>query len=188
MTDKFYSVDRRGFYQTGLSLDLMKADPLKRPLLHLDGCYTEDDLKAHLQTLFPEGLSLHGWHYSVEMHNAVAHAHEEIETLYVNHAITVELLFEYVRRAYFPQERSRFQSFFAWESLEKAIEFRQDDQPIYLIESDHILRADQRWLSIGVQNIAGSLTAHNYWRGIPTDQPCWEAVLSCPVKVKERVV
>jgi hypothetical protein len=59
----FYSVDRRGLYQTGGTLDLWKQGPLLgRPVWRLPDWFEADDLRAHVA----EGLSLHGWQYMVE--------------------------------------------------------------------------------------------------------------------------
>jgi hypothetical protein len=54
----FYSVDRRGFYRTGSTLDLWQQDPLGRPFWRLPDWFEADDLRAHVAELFPDGLSL----------------------------------------------------------------------------------------------------------------------------------
>jgi hypothetical protein len=87
-----------------------------------------------------------------------------VRALFVNHNMVVELVFEYVRRAAFPSRCSRFQSFFAWESLEMARAFRKEGQALYRVESSSIFRADQSWLTLGVQNaLRASLVV---WRTI----------------------
>lgn len=185
MTVALYSVDRGGFYRTGNLLSLAQEDPFNRPLLNLPGWFGDNDLRSHLQALFPDGLSPHGWQYLVNRHDFIRV--DGSQTAFVNHEMAVELVFEYVRRAAFQRAQSRFQSFFAWESLEQALGFRQGDQPIYRLESDHVMYADQCWLTLGVQNVAASFSAHNYWRGVPTNQPRWEAVLAPPVCVMKRI-
>src|SRR4051794_38761793 len=93
--DMFYSVDRRGLYQTGGTLDLWQEDPLGRPFWRLPDWFVADDLRAHVAELFPNGLSLHGWQYMVERHDFIRPA--DSNALFVNHNMVVELVFEYVR-------------------------------------------------------------------------------------------
>jgi uncharacterized protein YndB with AHSA1/START domain len=81
----------------------------------------------------------------------------------------------------------RVQSFFAWESLEMAKAFRKGGQALYRIESSSIFRADQSWLTLGVQNAIASLSAHRYWSGAPSGTPRWEILLAAPVRVMERI-
>jgi len=182
----FYSVDRSGLYQTGHTLDLWHQDPLRgRPFWRLPDWFEADDLRAHVAELFPDGLSLHGWQYMVERHDFIRPTNSD--ALFVNHNMVVELVFEYVRRAVFPSRCSRFQSFFAWESLEMARAFRKDGQALYRVESSSIFRADQSWLTLGVQNAIASLSAHRYWSGAPSGTPRWEILLAPPVRVRERI-
>ena len=54
--------------------------------------------------------------------------------------------------------------------------FRKEGQALYRVESSAIFRADQSWLTLGVQNaIAQSGT------------PRWEILLAPPVRVMERI-
>ena len=184
--DMFYSVDRSGLYQTGGTLDLWQQDPvLGRPFWRLPDSFEAGDLRAHVAELFPDGLSLHGWQYMVERHDFIRPTNSD--ALFVNHNMVVELVFEYVRRAVFPSRRSRFQSFFAWESLEMARAFRKEGQALYRVGSSSIFRADQSWLTLGVQNAIASLSAHRYWSGAPSGTPRWEILLAPPVRVMERI-
>lgn len=185
MTPLFYSVDRRDFYQEGNQLDLTLADNFNRPLWNLPGWFSESELKTHLIELFPDGLSFHGWQYLLDRHDFEKIGTSQIS--YVNHEVTVELIFEYVRRASYPKLPSRFQSFFAWGSIEEARAFRQNQQPIYQLECKQFFKADQKLLTSGVQNIAGSLCAHKYWSGKATNEPRWEYLLLPPVTVTKRV-
>ena len=136
----FYSVDRSGLYQTGGTLDLWQQDKvLGRPFWRLPDWFEADDLRTHVAELFPDGLSQHGWQYMVERHDFIRPTNSD--ALFVNHNMVVELVFEYVRRAVFPSRGSRFQSFFAWESLEMARAFRKEGQALYRVESSSIFRA-----------------------------------------------
>jgi hypothetical protein len=163
----------------------MAQDPLGRPFWRLPDWFEADDLRAHVAELFPDGLSLHGWQYMVERHDVIRPT--DSNALFVNHNMVVELVFEYVRRAVFPSRRSRFQSFFAWESLEMARVFRKEGQVLYRVESSSTFRADQSWLTLGVQNATASLSAHRYWSGAPSGTPRWEILLAPPVRVMEHI-
>lgn len=185
MRASFYSVDRRGFYRVGETLNLMKDNPFNSPFWELNGWFSKENLQEHLYSMFPDGLSFHGWQYLLDRHDFVKDANG---VPYVKHEYTVELLFEYQRRALFPNRSSRFQSFFAWQTIEDAKSFATKDQPIYRLECDKYFKADQNLLTVGVQNIACSHCAHRYWSGEATQFPKWEILLRPPVYIIEQVV
>ena len=106
---------------------------------------------------------------------------------FVNHTWQVEFTFEMVRRAAFPKMNSRFQSYFAWETLDAARNFRKETQTIYLMQAEKGFRADQNWLTLGTQGIATSLCAHRYWSGAASSEALWEIVLCAPVHIVGRV-
>ena len=74
-------------------------------VLAATGRFEADDLRTHVAELFPDGLSQHGWQYMVERHDFIRPTNSD--TLFVNHNMVVELVFEYVRRAVFPSRGSR---------------------------------------------------------------------------------
>jgi hypothetical protein len=183
----FYSVDRRGFYKAGEFLNLSQSDPRSGAVPFLNShlnWFTGDDLRQHIRDMFPDGLSLHGWQFTVCHHlistdqNGVRYTHNEC---------AIELVFEYARRATFPGCPSRFQSFFAWDSLDAAKAFNKASHPIYQLESEASFRADSAWLNLNEQNAIGSYSAHRYWSGAPTPEPKWEYLLKPPVRVVEQV-
>ena len=182
MVNSFYSVDRKKYYKVGETLNLMKIDPLKRPYWKLPGWLSEQDLKQHLYDLFPDGLSFHGWQYLLDRHDFIKSASG---APFVDHAFTVELLFENIRRAFFSTMPSRFQSFFAWEKVEEAKRFKKPDFKIYRLECSEFFKADQNYLTVGVQNIECSFCAFQYWSGKCTNTPKWEVLLKPPVFIAE---
>lgn len=184
MTTSFYSVDRRGFYREGATLNLMKDNPFSTPFWELDGWFSKESLREHLYSLYPDGLSFHGWQYLLDRHDFVKDA---MGISYVKHEYTVEILFEYYRKSSFPSRASRFQSFFAWQTIEEAQSFAVNGQPIYRVECEEYFKADQNLLTVGVQNIACSFCAHRYWKGEGTHSPKWEILLIPPVYVVEQV-
>ena len=112
-----YSVDTHGSYCAGGSLRLWTKDPKKRPLWRVPGRFEKKELEHHLVELFPEGLSRHGWRHMLDRHDFLRDP--ITNDAFVNHTWQVEFTFEMVRRAAFPKINSRFQSYFAWETLEQ---------------------------------------------------------------------
>lgn len=174
-----YHVDRLGQLAPNLILDL------KRPTAG------DQVLQAHVDALFPDGLSPHGEKYfagdSIAMQKP---------------AYVIELLWEYVRRTEAPDAPSRYQSCFGTKTLREAENFasRITKPPmptIWSIEGDVGFDADMQWLTMG--NLAGGYTAlwasyraNCYWRQqlVPNreeDGYPLEVLLRPPVRVKERV-
>src|SRR6516225_10070822 len=126
-----YSVDKHGSYCAGGSLILLTQDPKNRPFWRVPGRFEKKELEDHLVELFPEGLSPYGWRHMLDRHDFLRDP--ITNDAFVNHTWQVELVFEMVRRAAFPKINSRFQSYFAWETLDAARSFRKKTQTIYRI-------------------------------------------------------
>ena len=180
-----YSVDKHGSYRAGGSLILLTQDPKKRPFWRVPGRFEKKELEDHLVELFPEGLSPHGWRFMLDGYE---YTRDPITNdAFVNHTWQVEFVFEMVRRAAFPKMNSRFQSYFAWETLDAARSFRKETQTMYRIQAENGFRADQNWLTLGTQGVATSLCAHRYWSGAASSESLWEIVLRAPVRIVDRV-
>lgn len=177
-----FSVDRRKVYQVGSDLALFSADPFGRPFFSLPGWWSQEDLAVRLKALFPEGLSQHGWQYMVFRNDFIVGPNGQA---YVIHEWQVELTFEAIRKSDFPHRPSRMQCYFAWETLEAARAFKAADQHIYRLSSSNGFRADQKWLTLGVQNVSSVFNAHQYWSGNASGDPRWEILLKAPVAVSE---
>jgi hypothetical protein len=174
-----YSVDRRGVYTIGGTLDLLPSDPRQSPLVEQPGRWTAQDLIDLQKSLFPMGLSRHGWQYLFDKKDAIA---SSVGEAYSAHSYMVELVLESFRLAHFPDRPSRFVSYFAWQNVEQARAFKGPQQHIYELEGDGFV-ADQVWLTLGVQGIASYYNAQKYWSGTGSVHPKWEIVLSAPAKV-----
>src|SRR6516165_10651975 len=90
------------------------------------GDFEKKELEDHLVELFPEGLSPHGWRFMLDRYDYIRDP--ITNDAFVNHTWQVEFVFEMVRRAAFPKMNSRFQSYFAWETLDAARSFRKKTQ------------------------------------------------------------
>ncbi|MCI3206435.1 hypothetical protein DBA20_15860 [Pandoraea capi] len=92
----YFHVDRRARFRAGLEIDLIKPDLSATP-----------DLSQHMNLLFPAGVSQHGLQYL------------NVDVKAGNGEPAIELLWEYVRRAHFPDRPLRF-----IESLEQVLSGR----------------------------------------------------------------
>lgn len=185
-----YSVDRQRTLQVGQQIDLITNYSEQR-FWSVQDIYTESDLKTHLDELFSEGLSSHGATYFTNAYLILNDPYTRQPLPYVPHIPIIEMVFELVRRTDFRDKPSRFQSLFAWDSIERANQFRhefqQADAPIFKLQSEIVFRADMQLLLLGGSCLGASLFAHKYWRGKATQKPDWEYLLKPPVTVVEQV-
>ncbi|MBF6989304.1 DUF2441 domain-containing protein [Cupriavidus sp. IK-TO18] len=166
----YFHVDRRQGFTAGQHSQLSKLD-----LSHAQ------DLGQHLDILCPNGVSAHGNQY---LNSDVKSGKGEA---------AIELIWEYVRRAHFPERPSRLTSTFAWQSLEEAKAFRLDsgltDANIWQIEAAEGFVANMALLNIGTSVLRASQFAHAYWAGEVGPQikglkaRCWEVLLTGPITV-----
>jgi hypothetical protein len=166
---EFYTVDRAGTLDEGQLCSLVKHSDVEPPVL-----------ADHVKELFPDGVSTHGERYFLQ---------NEAQAMVVSPIL--ELLFEQVRRAAFADRPSRFQSMFAFKSLAEACSFLSQfgDGAIYKVNADVFFRGNMNLLNAGNSILTTSWFANQYWKGETglQDDPCWEFLLKCPVKVGERV-
>ena len=166
---QFYTVDRLSKLQGGQVLQLLKSKDLH-----------PKELQTHVDALFADGVSPHGDKYFLRNSSLASVA-----------SPAIEFLFEYVRRAHSPRRPSRFQSWFATESIEDAKSFRTKfggSGPIWQVTAAIHFRANMNLLTSNHTSLVYSWFAHTYWRGEagPVD-PFWEVLLVPPVRVLERV-
>lgn len=186
----FYSVDRKKTLLIGQQIDLNKFFTGQN-FYPVKDLYTESDLKTHLNELFPEGVSSHAVNYLTNYGLILNDFNTGQPQPYVPHMPMIEMVFELVRRTNFCDKPSRFQSMFAWDSIERANQFRHESQyadaPIFKLQCETVFRADMRLLLLGGSCLGASLFAHKYWRGEATQNPDWEYLLKPPVMVVEQV-
>lgn len=171
--DRFFAVDRAGTLIEGMVLELVR---------HAD--VEPDFLQAHVDNLYPSGLSAHGEQYLLRSDSRANLA-----------SPIIELLFENVRKAHFPDRPSRFQSIFACCSIEEARQFRSSygeiNSPIWEIYTEGpVFKGNMRLLDNNQTSLICSYLAHEYWSG--HDGPAelsglTEVVLELPVTVGARV-
>jgi hypothetical protein len=166
----FFTIDRLGTLKAGSSCELVRYSDVSPKVL-----------LEHVEEMFPDGLSSHGESYFLR---------NSANALHINPML--ELVFEQVRRASFPQRPSRFQSTFAVDSLDAAHALRgrmkTPTARIFRVSSKQVAKADMNLLHSG-SILVTSYLAHRYWSGEPhPERPAfWEYLLRCPVVVKEQV-
>ncbi|MGF1907564.1 DUF2441 domain-containing protein [Aliivibrio salmonicida] len=169
---KFYAVDREGKLKESLVISLTKHNDISPP-----------ELQSHVNLLFPNGFSVHGDKYflnNASLGNLTEPA--------------IELMFEYVRQSSFNEIPSRFQSFFACETLVEALQFKQQfgtsTSKIFEVYSDRpYFKGNMNLLQNGQSVLVSSFFAHEYWKGNsgPDQAPFWEVMLSLPITVGKEV-
>ncbi len=128
--------------------------------------------------LFPEGLSQFG---------------NDILKAPAGHDVKeMELTLEVARRSISDgnDRPSRLASFFAFESLSDAIQYRSElrgggDAPIWRVEACKSFRADMRFRNRRLR--VSQSDAFLYWNQEQTETPLWEHLLTFPVHVVDRV-
>ncbi|HGB4912708.1 TPA: hypothetical protein ACJGVM_000465 [Salmonella enterica subsp. enterica serovar Welikade] len=112
-----------------------------------------------------------------------------------NHAgHPMEIILELIRQRDYPTKPSRLQSAFGCLSLSDADSFRNLNNrfsraPIFEIsplnQQAHV--ADMHLLSIACPAHEYLNKCHLYWRGLPGQNPFWEAVIPLPATVGNQV-
>jgi hypothetical protein len=148
----FYTVDRLKNLLIGQQIDLNK-NYLGQKFYPVEDIYTESDLKTHLNELFPEGVSSHAVNYLTNYSLILKDSNTGQPLPCVPHIPMIEMVFELVRRTNFYDNPSRFQSMFAWDSIERANQFRHESQyadaPIFKLQCETFFCADMRLLLLG---------------------------------------
>lgn len=169
--NRFFHVDRNN-----------RLRPQSTVTLSIWGNLEPTGLQNHINHLFPEGFSTHGDTY------LLGHG---IQDRNLRREEIIEIIFEYVRRSSFADKPSRYQSFFAFESLGDAKKFKNDrhqsGSSIWEIEGECSFKADMRLLEIRRPLLGTSLKAHLYWSGEFSIDPFWEILLLPPIKIIRQI-
>lgn len=172
-----YHIDRDNKLQEGQTITHVK---------NIQSSFMEDKM-------FPDGISFHGVHYLDEKHQNTG---GNRPSYYI-----MEYELELIRKSYFPNLPSRFQSLFAVENLEEIkkwdgifsanctiweIEF--DDSNYAKFDSNLLIPA----LNVNADNVSFSPNTsfyygYHYWNGSVTENPRIELLIKSPIKVIKRV-
>lgn len=163
---EFFTVDRVGRLQAGQVLTLEVFNDLQPP-----------ELQSHVNEMFGNGVSRHGNQYFLS-NSSVANVTSP----------SIEVLFEYVRRAHFANRPSRFQSWFGLETVAAARNFHSrfgsGSARIWRLECDDYFRGNMNLLTSKQTTLVCSWFAHCYWRSEQGPVSAfWEYLLVPPVRV-----
>lgn len=189
MSNTFITVDRRGICAPGRTLDLLCPEGVTD--LRTRG-QSGADLAAMIECLsstqprlftdrYPEGLSAHGVLYL----HALAHPGDQEIPADIHDNAKIEHFVETVRGSLGdPRPASRFQSMFAWESIEDIdlgtmAPNPTDRFPVYEVTADSYFKKDMSLLN--------HLGAVRYWAGDAGTHPVWEILLPLPTHVGNLV-
>ncbi|AWH87900.1 DUF2441 domain-containing protein [Limnobaculum parvum] len=162
------------------------------------GSYTPDqpEQAIFLNQIHPDGLSKHGYNYLYNPGLSMEESSGESSSLMIS------LIFELVRRSYFPEKPSRYQSLFACQQLSEVKQFRKlladernDDgirsASIYeVITGETVHFGDMNLLNSECPILELYRRAHLYWSGIPLndgEEPFWEVLIPLPVLIGQRI-
>jgi hypothetical protein len=165
---KFYHIDRSNNLKEG---QLIKLEPVFIP----KAPEAANDLAV---SMYRNGVSRHGLKYIRE----------------VSKNSHTEWFFEYVRRSTFPNKPSRFESFFAFDSLESVeqfkVKFHATQSPVFEVECDDFFKGDMNLLGSQNSPLIYSLFANTYWSGKTLPElgiePLWEYLLTGNISIGNR--
>lgn len=197
-----YHLDRSGSLKTGMPINPVPESEIP-----------EDLKETILYSQFEHGLSKHGLHYLKLSCNTFPYWHlmnDRIffekpyfdESLKTIDSQIIELNAELVRRAYFPQYPSRYESLFTVQSIRDFYQWPElsdresfQNARIFEIEAPNETHGfDSKWLRGGISRgisdtgfYIGYAAAHcfdfayKYWSQVPSDSPRWEYLIPLPI-------
>lgn len=185
-----FTVDRKKSLQVGQTISCSPPADHNARDAGLPGFFEADEAMQLAHCQFPNGVSRHGSRYLFDWPVICQSSHlENGGAVYTEP--TMELIFELVRRVSFPYRPSRLESFFAWNTLEVALSFRQQfgepDAPIFRVEAADAFCADMSLLRFGSNVMGTLLLAERYWSGWTAPNPNLEMLLTGPVFIAEQV-
>lgn len=184
----YFHVDR------GMSLEklerpvtqLERYDFKKESFLSIISPLFDQDFVRSLESIFDEGLSLHGSRYFVGLLRCADPGNFN--------SFLIEAYFERVRQSRFSDKPSRLQSLFAFDNLSDVVEFAKPQRGhIYKVRPCGLCsRHDMGLLSSSFNAGEMESRAARYWDGKPKSDdesysPKWEYLLKCPVELLERI-
>lgn len=174
-------------YHVDRSRKLKEGQVINRSLNARHPVQYEAGVDESFRELFADGFSEHGLHYLID--------YKDINSSHAR-CMLFELVCDYVRLALpFPNENrppSRYVSFFAFETIDEARNFRASDDkakncPIFEVQSNFAWRGDMSLMKSLPDMISLPLLLHcasEYWKGNSNKQnPMYELLLSCPVSI-----
>ncbi len=149
------------------------------------GAWTDEEFRKCIIKMFNGKLSAHGktYFYNQFVYNGSGFS--------VHDSAVIEYTYELVRQIHFSKAPSRFQSFFAVESIEDAQKLRNETfsghGDIYEVECEDFFKADMKLLYTGICFAGNQILANKYWSGESSDNPLWEILMKEPVRIIRKI-
>lgn len=175
---KFYHIDRIGTLKENETIDLF-------PVLSLQNL--NPLLKSNILKKFEEGISNFGSSCLLGTYTQ---------------DIISEWFLEYERSLHFKDKPSRFQSIFAFSTIDDVQRFVNEYIPhnkeyrVFELESDNYFKGDMKVVGYQRTPLVQSAISHSYWNGESIEdlnienhnvKPLWEYLLVPPVKVIKEI-
>lgn len=170
----FYHIDRLNRLNEGDEIKLIKYKDLKG-----ENQMITTLLQNQVDKMFEDGVTSHGDQYFIS------------SSIFNDTSIDIELIFELYRRIYFPENISRFQSFYCVEkesliAMLQRLRVNMENVIIFEIESDTFEKHDMNLLLKG-SNLVNTIYADLYWKGESIQNPLYEILVKPPLKIGKRV-
>ena len=172
----FYHVDRvGGRLKAGQIIDLIHD---KSSLSH------SSNRSTVFASMFPNGVSYHGWNFLLNPDRTLPK--DDLSG-------QIELLAEFFRRTYFRERPSRFQSFFAFKTIQDAkrfishypIETQEEGihhYDIWSVKCESVeFQGDMNFLKLGNCWLDAIINMQFYWSGEMEESPLVEVLLKPPI-------
>lgn len=154
----------------------------------------ESDNSFMTANMFPDGLSYHGLHYT----------DESLQNVGGNNAsfYILEYELELIRRIYFPNLPSRYQSFFAVENIDELKKWGSildKNNTVWKIEfkDNNFIKRDSNLLIPALSNSQNNINFsakesffyyYSYWNGDTTSNPRFELLIKPPIKIIDKIL
>lgn len=182
--NEYFTVDRNKSLTPGQILNIDTYID-NRKFWPIQNIVDKNDLANLVNELYPNGLTEHGKRYLLDECLVIPTSNGPAPS--VPHMPMIELIFELVRRLEFPNQISRFQVIYGWDSVEDAKKFKllhgTNDSSIYAVTCEESVRLDMNLLYLGGSSIGSIFFARKYWRGEAGNNPQWEILMKPPVEV-----
>jgi hypothetical protein len=136
-----------------------------------------------LPSLYPSGLSQHGQYYLIDVGQHTRQEMPQTGEPLAKLSSVLEMYWELVRRAEFPEKPSRFESFFAFTTPEEARAFGGGTGSVYEVDANLWEEFDLNLLKQPTSLALQWIQIRQYWNHGASPNPLWECLLKPHVKI-----
>jgi hypothetical protein len=173
----FYHLDRKGTLSPG---SVVTLKPPNYSSLNTVGITIDP---TFLASLYPNGLSQHGQYYLIDVGQHTRQQMPQSGEPLAKLSSVLETYWELVRRAEFPDEPSRFESFFAFKTPNEARAFGGGTGPVYEVDANVWEEFDFNLLKQPTSLALQWIQIRQYWNHGASPNPLWECLVKPPAKI-----